>query len=57
MIQAKLGRAGPSPRRFPAVLPVDERGEWIARFRTEGRGSQLYLETELSLFVIDVASL
>jgi hypothetical protein len=43
--------------RSMELLPVDERGQWIGPFRTEGRGSQLYLETEQSLFVVDASSL
>ena len=45
-----------SPRSME-IFPVDEHGEWIGLFRTEGRGSKLYLETEHSLFVIDAAEL
>jgi hypothetical protein len=45
-----------SPRSME-LLPVDEHGEWIGRFRTEGRGSRLYLETEQSLFVVDASLL
>ena len=44
-------------QRTLEVLPVYERGEWIGPFRTEGRDSRLYLETERSLFVIDAATL
>jgi hypothetical protein len=45
-----------SPRSME-FLPVDEHGQWIGRFWTEGRGSRLYPETEQSLFVVDAAHL
>ena len=47
-----LGRDGASE-----VLPVDESGDWIGPFRSEGRGSRLYLATSKGLRVADLATL
>jgi hypothetical protein len=39
------------------IFPIDEHGDWIGPFRTEGRGSKLFLTTEHALFMIDAAAL
>jgi hypothetical protein len=38
------------------MLPVDEDGNWIGPFRSEGRGSRLYLATWRGLRVVDLES-
>jgi hypothetical protein len=39
------------------MSPVDENGDWIGPFRSEGRGSRLYLATSTGLWVVDLATL
>jgi hypothetical protein len=39
------------------MLPVDESGEWIGPFRSEGRESRLYLATWQGLRLVDLAGL
>jgi hypothetical protein len=38
-------------------LPVDHTGDWIGPFRSQGRGSRLYLATKTALYVVDAASI
>ncbi len=39
------------------LFPVDEHGDWIGSFWTEGRGSLLYMKTKTALYMLDARTL